>query len=218
MPNWCSNYVVIGGEPKKVSKLRSVLTHLKVTDKSENNTVFVSLIGYGDMTPEEYEKNWYNTNVDRFGTKWDVGIDDWEIDDDTIIFRGDTAWSPPVEAFKHIVDKFGVDVEMYYEEPGCDFCGKVLISADGEMDVIDYTYQEGIYRFEGFGEWWEREFEFNNKEWIIEELEDEGGNEDGSFDVPAKVRESFPFLNDSEVKECVDSIMEELTDKLGIQE
>ena len=72
MPNWCNNSIKISGDKKMISTLVRVIESTKDTE----DKVFQSLIGYPDhMTKADYDKDWYDTNIGWFGTKWDVSYD-----------------------------------------------------------------------------------------------------------------------------------------------
>lgn len=209
MPNWCFNSIEINGEPKKMKRLIAVIDAAR---KKGSERFFESVIGVEDhTTPEELESGgWYNHNVCRFGTKWDIGFEQIEVDGDSVFINEETAWSPPVEAMKHLSTIYGVNVQMYYEEPGADFCGKTTILSDGTTDEEDYTYQGGIYKFEGFYEWWDREFE-HNTEWIIDEFNDlPESNKSAEQKMTELVEESFDFLKENEVKEVVEHLLKEV--------
>ena len=82
--------------------------------------------------------NWYDYCVNEWGTKWDVGGDDYnEPHQETpnkIIMSFDSAWAPPTTA----MDKFealGFSVRLYYYEPGMGFAG---IYEDGHDDYYEY--------------------------------------------------------------------------------
>ncbi len=84
---------------------------------------------------------------------------------------------------------------MYFEEPSFDFCGKCWIDSEGGFFEEVYDYQEGVYRFEGFQDWYEREWE-TMSDWLIEEL-----YEEDTPDFQRTIREKISFLNDEEVEE-----------------
>jgi hypothetical protein len=81
---------------------------------------------------------WYDFCVNEWGTKWDVGGDDYNEphqetpNDLTISF--DSAWAPPTVAMDKLVD-LGFSVRLYYYEPGMAFAG---IYEDGSDDYYDY--------------------------------------------------------------------------------
>lgn len=144
MPNYCNNFITITGDIDAISKIKAILEDPNV------DTVFHPLVGIPTgMSEQEYRDNWYNTNIDFWGTKWDVRVEDSniEFESDCITMSPDTAWSPPIGFARELHSKFGVDVEIEYSESGCDFAGKFIIDSDGECDEC-YGYMEGLYRFD----------------------------------------------------------------------
>jgi len=141
MPNWCSNEITISGD---VTKIVEALESIE--NKQENN-VFKTLI---DVPQDEYEKDWYNTNLKYFGTKWDVSHEECDPQefDGGLVLTPNTAWSPPIEFGINLAKKYGVEVELYYYEAGMDFCGKTYINSDGTYTEEDYEYMEGLYNFD----------------------------------------------------------------------
>ena len=212
MPNWCYNHITITGEPKSIKRIGAVCQILK-NSKDNSDGLFKSLIGLPPETDmENYEnQGWYPTNINWFGTKWDVGTDFvQEIGEDQITFSGETAWSPPIQFCIELARQYKVDVEMYYEEPGADFTGKCWVDSEGNHAEEDYEYSEGRYRFDGYGEWYESEFINNQCEYLAEELQDED-----EPDFVGKIREIFPFLNDEEVEECASDLEKEVVAMTG---
>jgi hypothetical protein len=193
MPNWCYNNIEIKGEPNDIKKISNIIENLKI----EDDMLFQSLIGLPEgIDSEKYNEDWYDINVEWFGTKWDVGLEFvQEIKEDYILFSGETAWSPPVDFCIELSRIYNVQVEMYFEEGGCDFCGKCWIDSEGGCSEEVYGYHEGIYRFEGFQDWYEREWELMS-DWMVDEF-----NEEDTPDFQRTIKEKIPFLNDEEVKE-----------------
>lgn len=196
MPNWCYNHIVVKGETKDIKKISNIIEILK---EEEDDILFQSLIGLPEGTDiEKYnDDDWYDINVNWFGTKWDVGFDfAQEIEEDYILFSGYTAWSPPINFCMELSRLYNVQVEMYFEESGSDFCGKYWIDPEvGSSDEV-YGYHEGIYRFEGFQDWYEREWELMS-DWLVDELYEE----EGLPDFHRTITDKLSFLNDEEVDE-----------------
>ena len=151
MPNWCSNYIVISGDVDKISLLKNILEDVP-KNKPDDCIVFTTLIGKEPtISTEDYEKGgWFDSNVDWFGTKWDVSYNDSQFDfnNDHIIMMPMTAWSPPVRFVSNLCKMYGVTAVMDYDESGCDFCGRATIDINGEVDDEEYTFNEGKYHFE----------------------------------------------------------------------
>jgi hypothetical protein len=69
MPNWCNNDIRIYGDEKTIKSITNVI-------KSSEGKLFQTLIGLPDnMSESDYEKHWYDTNLNWFGTKWDIDVD-----------------------------------------------------------------------------------------------------------------------------------------------
>jgi len=151
MPNWCSNYIVISGDEDKISLLKNILEDVPKS-KEDDSIVFTTLIGKEpEISTEEYEKGgWFDSNVNWFGTKWDVSYSDcqFEFNDDHIIMMPMTAWSPPIMFVSNLCKMYGVTAVMDYDEGGCDFCGRTIIDIDGGIEEEDYGFNEGKYHFD----------------------------------------------------------------------
>lgn len=149
MPNWCSNEILIFGDPEKVRTIWKVLDNIE--DHNEN-IVFRSLCGINPtVSKEEYESGkWYDANIEYWGTKWDVSLDDCQMtyEDDVILMSPNTAWSPPVNFCVKLSREYGVNVEIVYYEIGNDFSGRVRIDNGTIHEDIDGTYYEGLYKID----------------------------------------------------------------------
>ena len=132
MPNWCMNSLTLKHEDK------SKIDDLLATIKEKHGEEFFNLLC---PRPADQEENWYDWNINNWGTKWDIGIIDGEIqreDDNTISLTFDTAWSPPI-AFDNFLFDEGWDVTAKYYEPGGGFIGEYDNSID---DCWEYSYDD----------------------------------------------------------------------------
>ena len=138
MPNWCRNEVII--RSTHYANLRNLLM------AAEEGRLLEILRPYTDETNYEWDYNWC---VDNWGTKWDTGEviyaklepsptqeGEWEL---CIDFE--TAWAPPIEAFKHGAMGFDFEFDMYYLEEGVGFVGCATYSKETHMS--DECY--GLY-------------------------------------------------------------------------
>jgi hypothetical protein len=126
MPNWCDNSVRLSHSDKsKVDALEAVL-------QSEDKAVFQHL----RPRPESEEENWYDWNVNHWGTKWEISIIDWERHDNEIWISFETAWAPPIALYEYLHD-LDWKVEGLYHETGMAFCG---IWSDGDDDYYEYDF------------------------------------------------------------------------------
>lgn len=150
MPNWCTNTITITGTKEQIGLLTRILED-EPKSKPDESIVFRSLIGIEPgISPEEYEDGaWYGSNTSYFGTKWDVDFNscNFMFSEECITMSPETAWSPPINFGVVLHKMYGVSVELFYAEGGCDFCGKTIINDDGVFEE-DYGYNEGHYHFD----------------------------------------------------------------------
>lgn len=143
--------------------------------------------------------DWYQHNVSRYGTKWDVPFGDCDFTYDEekkiigLVF--DTAWSPPTNFCKTLQEIFHVNVKCRFFEPGCDFAGEHIYHADGISDTQDYSYLEGMYLLDESYFW----DEFKNAiDTELDEADDAGGMP-STEDVLAKFLENYSFLSNKDL-------------------
>jgi len=109
MPNW--NYNVV-----KVSHTDQALVDKFISGcKTGLFSEFLPI-------PEDQKENWYEWSVANWGTKWDVDNARVEVENGVVTATFDTAWSPPIAFFEHLLS-LDFDVTAYYYEPGMAFCG-----------------------------------------------------------------------------------------------
>jgi hypothetical protein len=126
MPNWCENRIKISGSTEKINKL---------WEKVESDGLLNTLRPQPNNL-EEYENiDW---RLQKWGTKWEVNTQDLCVEDNgdgtsDIYGDFDSAWSPPVEAYIAF-NKMnnGCEVEGWYSEFGCDYCG-LYNSREGDV-------------------------------------------------------------------------------------
>ena len=154
MPNWCNNTLEITHkDPAMIERVRTAFKegrlleefcpvpkslHIvagRVGDEAEQKKLEedtaenIRVHGYG---------NWYDYCVNEWGTKWDVGGDDYNAPQDIpngLIMSFDSAWAPPTAAYEKILD-LGFSIRATYYEPGMCFCG---IWEDGDDDFYDIS-------------------------------------------------------------------------------
>lgn len=133
MPNWCDNSLRISNQDKdKIDALEKVLT--------EKGEIFQSL----RPRPASEEDNWYDWNINNWGTKWDISTIDWERQDEhTIWISFESAWAPPTALYEYL-DSEGWEIEGYYNEGGCAFCGKWTSESGDEYYEYDFTDRESL--------------------------------------------------------------------------
>ena len=86
-------------------------------------------------------KDWYSFCIANWGTKWDVGGDDYGTptitEDGKMIAGFDSAWAPPTNAMEKLA-AMGFTVKLYYYEPGMCFAG----IWEGNEDYSNDDYYE----------------------------------------------------------------------------
>jgi len=161
MPNWCNNNISISGPISKIKPMfeaataedgeKGLLNFLCPMPEELNDTTAPSNL------PEEEQAaliekhgaaDWYSWRVSNWSTKWDVGNEGLEYEEDAdngmaeISGWFDSAWAPPIGA----CEKYGaanpdVMIILDYHEPGMAFVGVATID-NGELDDVSYDYSD----------------------------------------------------------------------------
>lgn len=206
MPNWCYNHLTITGEKKNLDRIKFYLEDIEKKDDVTPG-VFMSLVGR-DQTIDlhEYEHGgWYQSNIDYWGCKWDLSYDDSgvEYNEDSIVMSFQTAWSPPVKFIEHLGRLFDVESELYYEEGGCDFCGKSYYTKENGLVEEDYSYDEGRYHFD-------KDSFFESCDSDVDYMFEV--DEDVTFE---SVKERFSFITDEKDLKILEEIYNEVKETYG---
>ena len=154
MPNWCNNNVTISHKDSaKMEALASAVregkfcNHVIPVPKELTETVAGHL---GEEYAQELNQfkmqlnqkyfgatDWYGFCTSRWGTKWDVDAyepEEVKVENNTIEFGFDSAWSPPIGVYEALVED-GFEVVAYYNEPGMAYVGKY---DNGVDDYYEY--------------------------------------------------------------------------------
>jgi len=211
MPNWCSSYLMISGDARSIAKIKMKVDAMKKNVRDENyeivergDLLFETLIGLGlaeaGLTRKEYDdEKWYDHNCSRFGTKWDIHDEYYEVLDDDddpnmLTMSLTTAWSPPIPFAVQLSAKYGVYIRMESEEENY----YVTQIEKGEIiSFNEYGYEEGTYQVDP-DHFWESVVP-NTIENAFEEY-------DNIEDAVISIKETFKFLP----KKDMDIAMEEL--------
>lgn len=146
MPNWCYNGVTLRHEdPAMIDRVikgkEGLLMEFLPTPKPLLETV-AGFVGEDREAEHEAQKarnlkeygakDWYDWNIQNWGTKWDFALENLERQDpNTVTAAFDSAWSPPIGAYAKL-EALGFEVEAKYYEPGMAYCG----SYDSELGDI----------------------------------------------------------------------------------
>lgn len=150
MPNWCTNDVtlrhkdpaVIERAVKAYQEGRFLQEFIPCPEELQESTAT-----FNDSEQEKRNLakygfgSWYDWNIAHWGTKWDIGGRNEfadQPDANTLELKFDSAWSPPIEAYRALAEQ-GFEVEAYYHEPGMAFCG-----------TYDREYGENTIEYSGW--------------------------------------------------------------------
>ena len=158
MPNWCSNTVMIQGDPNEVEALMesvcddsnpfSLNKIMPRPEELEGRSAPEKDEDYAKRMVELYgSADWYHWSIDNWGTKWDTGEcrvisnfnDPMLPGYTTVKIEFNTAWAPPLPVYKELSKKFpNTNIYACYDEPGVDFAGYALYK-NGEVIVEKQT-------------------------------------------------------------------------------
>ena len=163
MPNWCNNYLVLEHEdPAMIERAKTAFAEGKLLAEfcpvPEDLSIVAGRVGADEdqkqkdlVAQEEVNvakhgyRNWYDYCVNEWGTKWDVGGNDYnEPQQDSpnkITMSFDSAWAPPTAAMDKFMD-LGFSVRLYYYEPGMCFAGIYSEDGDDYYDLSNMTSQQ----------------------------------------------------------------------------
>ena len=161
MPNWCWNHLEISGDEIQLREFveKSLVSpeQNEIHDRTEfsfNGTYPMPEdlnITKGTQTQDEKEQamlnkakygytDWYEWKCEEWGTKWDAceaHIDHNDIDYFAVSFE--TAWSPPVNWIKNIMQDFpDLQFTLEYDEPGMGYGGRLTAQHNKIWD--DFTW------------------------------------------------------------------------------
>ena len=128
MPNWCENRVRISGDEKDIKKFVELIEG----DEKEGDFWFKNVIPQpeyvepetgADLSVLPYDESW---NIANWGTKTEVGdnINYSDIGSDYAEYDFYTAWGPPDEIYKKLLEMFPeIGISWFYHEPGAELAG-----------------------------------------------------------------------------------------------
>lgn len=136
MPNWCTNKLYVRGAQEELDKFAErvrgdlngkdlALSFQTIAPQPEGLEKEVPLFGsaLGKREPLIVE-GWYAWRLQNWGTKWDLADVYTSIGTEEILYEFDTAWSPPTELIKHLLEKYpALRFLLEYAECGNDFWG-----------------------------------------------------------------------------------------------
>jgi hypothetical protein len=156
MPNWCNNTLELSHEdPAMIERAKKAFADGRLLDEfvpvPKSLHIVAGRVG-DDTDPKQIEleaqekfnrethgyATWYDFCVNEWGTKWDIGGDDYNTPQqdspNKITMSFDSAWAPPTAAMDKMMD-LGFSVRLYYYEPGMAFCGIYDENGDNYFDI-----------------------------------------------------------------------------------
>ena len=152
MPNWCNNSVEIyHDDPAMIERVRKgfngegLFGELIPCPQELVDTVSGFMGDDKQAAHEAQQKsnlekygyaNWYDHNVNEWGTKWDVGADGNPAQDipGGLMLGFDSAWAPPIAAYEKLT-AMGFRIRAMYYEGGMCFAG---VWDNGDDDYYEY--------------------------------------------------------------------------------
>jgi hypothetical protein len=161
MPNWCNNTLELQHEdPAMIERAKKAFADGKFLEEfipvPASLQIVAGRVGDGDEQKKLEEDtaenirvhgygNWYDYCVNEWGTKWDVGGNDYNAPQqdspNRITMSFDSAWAPPTAAMDKFMD-LGFSVRLYYYEPGMCFAGIYSEDGDDYYDLSNMTSQQ----------------------------------------------------------------------------
>ena len=155
MPNWCNNRLRVIGSKENIAKYRHLFLLPKKNEHGQQFSFACAVPQPENLykNPLNWKKeielteqgipNWYNWNINNWGTKWNADCYDIEEnyggETDHMIFYFNTAWSPPTQWFYKLCDQIEAGdliLEMFFSEIGVSFAGTLVYDQDG--NIVEY--------------------------------------------------------------------------------
>lgn len=125
MPNWCQNNLTLTHkDPDMITRAVEGIV------RGDFLNTFVPLQDGSSV----------ETSTKMWGTKWDVGgdpdmvDDEYELGDKEVSFNFQSAWTPPIAAYRKL-EELGFEVLAYYWESGNCFCGEYSNGNDDYYEI-----------------------------------------------------------------------------------
>lgn len=153
MPNWCQNKLTVTGPKAMLDKfIADAVDHRNVKNGDEPTELSLDKL-YPTPTDNEIKNSkkalpknatkeqkllaalfagstpdWYTWRVTNWGTKWDVTAQVINHEPKKIVYEFDSAWAPPIEAFKKISNDYpDLKFALNYREDGMGYRGKTVV-------------------------------------------------------------------------------------------
>jgi len=149
MPNWCSCILKVEGPAKEIIKFKKKAKGRGPNPQAKDKELPLSLHALVPQ-PIKFRKegsDWFMWRVAHWGTKWDVASHLSLETANTLEYRFDAAWSPPLAWAAKIGPKFPkLSFRLWYAEGGVGFAGVLTVegsdSCNEEKDYVEAHIEE----------------------------------------------------------------------------
>jgi hypothetical protein len=134
----------------KAEHLKSIEEREKALKKKDLNfypEISITKEMNEDLIKKYGASNWYEWTIKHWGTKWDASDPEIELEGkQTIGYRFETAWSPPIEWLQHAQTKFPkLNFRLEYREPGMGFEG---VAETQEGKIVNNSWEMSSQSFQ----------------------------------------------------------------------
>ena len=163
MANHCYNHIEITNvnsvEIEKIKKWIKTYKDFNYLNDWVNSIIDIE----HQLTPNHEE----NGDPREYGARW-FDVCNLNETEDSITISGDSAWSPMTGLCKALSSQFECDIQIDFQESGCDFGGQDYYSCGNKSINFEGSYREYLYWNEGY------DVVENENSWVetVEELED----------------------------------------------
>ena len=216
MPNYCYNTLSVTSDNFEDIKL--FFDSNKSINNQDNNDN--SLLSFEKSVPKpEIEEDWYNWNIQNWGTKWDAidvvinneSEEEFSLENtNELIYTFSTAWGPALTWLETVSKKYpNLCFENEYFESGMDFYGKRIysngeLSEDIEMNLSEYNWEkvDKELLLQVIKEKVNLDEEYELEDLVEEVVEDYGNNDEYLDNIHSYVEEEIKnYISENQNKE-----------------
>ena len=135
MPNWVYNNLKIKDSDEMLKKIKEELINKNIEDKEEDDEQLQCITFQNIIPRPPEEEDWYNWNIQNWGTKWDATSASFEFSGKELSYNFNTAWSAPMNVILSLSKMYpsSTITHTYEEEQGW---GGKEVYRNGLVDVI----------------------------------------------------------------------------------
>ena len=145
MPNWCDNNLTVTGDAESLQQFVTA-----ITNADESITILKNLVPFpaelegeeitvlgGEVVGRVFTDEGYSWCLRNWGTKWGDCETEIIVNDDYLVLKYETAWSPALEGLEQISRLFPtLTFQTDYLEEGMQFIGAASFQ-NGSASIYD---------------------------------------------------------------------------------